>query len=411
MGPPKVRRMKYGRCTDEELENFCRARGIDFKPFPTNLSGRQLRQSRREHHQTLVESLHQADANPKPFRFLDLSAELRTAVYENLLVFENSFGCHPQILQTSRQVNDEANNILYGNNLIEAKMWDNGLYIHGRAVGQWPLFILKAQFLRISFGNQNHMHPSLQVRQYEFEADIHDLCCYLCGRHKLRSVAVDFTHVPVVAGGPKFDLLFDTYALRKLGSLKQLTFEGVDGVFQDYQPKSDPVPPMRVDGYGPDEAEDKRWTEFHRGCLAKRDQFLVDCHKCSSPDDPNHIFWPITQTFLNDMKKTPFVGLDVQSDVNEDANSDPFERIMAKETEEDVALAVLSLRTGLDTDFELFVEDLRYGIAGWQIPVDYPAFSRTFFILRLTHRSSGGEREDTVIQFRSIEMGRAWNGW
>lgn len=75
--------------------------------------------------------LRQADRDYR-FRFLDLPTELRLYVYRELLLMptvadseddseedcEERF-CHPAILQTCREVNAEANGVLYDENTIE----------------------------------------------------------------------------------------------------------------------------------------------------------------------------------------------------------------------------------------------------------------------------------------------------
>ncbi|KAM0704477.1 hypothetical protein Q7P35_008711 [Cladosporium inversicolor] len=69
-------------------------------------------------------ALDRADSN-KSFRFLDLIPEMRNLIYKELLVFGfcgkcpviHPF-CHPAILQTSKQVYEEAKKILYAENTI-----------------------------------------------------------------------------------------------------------------------------------------------------------------------------------------------------------------------------------------------------------------------------------------------------
>ncbi|CAK3942451.1 Hypothetical predicted protein [Lecanosticta acicola] len=89
--------------------------------------------------------------NDKPFRFLDLPAELRNGVYRELLVTRSGYlsthrlgdtsyiqaeqggtkfdlhspGCHPAILETCKQVYKEAKSVLYVENVIVARLTAN----------------------------------------------------------------------------------------------------------------------------------------------------------------------------------------------------------------------------------------------------------------------------------------------
>lgn len=264
--------MKYGRCTDDELDKFCTARGVVVEPIPAHASHRQERQHRKDR----ITALEHADANPGPFRFLNLSAELRTAVYENLLVFENSFSCYPQILVSSKAVNEEASNILYGDNLIEVKVWPDGIYAHGMlSKGKWAEFLRKVQFTRVSYGSQASIDYRSHERPAYFEWTLSALCEFLMGKHKLRSMKVSFVRAPPAVGLPIYDSPFDTYALRMLGTLKECVLEGVDGVLIDY--KDEVQMPLRL--IGPFENGDALWQTFYEDCLQKWDEFLVKCHQ------------------------------------------------------------------------------------------------------------------------------------
>lgn len=60
----------------------------------------------------------------RAFKFLDLPGELRNKIYTELLTLQergpyNRVSCWPEILATSKQINSEANEILYADNAIE----------------------------------------------------------------------------------------------------------------------------------------------------------------------------------------------------------------------------------------------------------------------------------------------------
>lgn len=267
--------MKYGRCTDNELQTFCNARGVAFKVVPESASDRQKRTNRKD----TIQALKDADADPGPFRFLDLAPELRTAVYEDLLVFDNSFTCWPQILAASKAVNEEASNILYGDNLIEVKFWDDGTHVHGkRIVGRWPSFLRRAQFLRVSYGSQATVHHALGWRSSWCEVALGGLCQSLLKKHSLRSMTVSFV---LSSGRATINAPFDVYALRMLGLLKHCVVEGVDGVLFDYQAEAEA--PLRL--RGPDGSGGAAWQEFYQACLEKWNEFLIKWHRSSGLRD------------------------------------------------------------------------------------------------------------------------------
>jgi hypothetical protein len=232
--------MIYHRCSTEELANICKSRGLTIK-LEASLS------PKRERRRACFAALKHGDKNAGAFRFLDLSPELRTVIYEHLLVLDQSCTCHPQILAASKQVHSEAKNILYGNNLIEIKMWNDGVYVHGQLCGTyvrgipievaWPDFLRRAQFLRFSHGATGMglelLTPAIltQARSElwgSFVSDniLYSLCTFLMEGHQLRSMKVDLRRVE----HHDFDDTFDTYALHLLGPLKRCVVEGHKGV-------------------------------------------------------------------------------------------------------------------------------------------------------------------------------------
>ncbi|CZT17649.1 uncharacterized protein RCC_03486 [Ramularia collo-cygni] len=281
MAPRVSRKMKYDRCTNEELQKFCADRRIKVSdpPAPTSLRSREDRQHARQHRHECIAALKIADANPGPFRFVSLCAELRTAVYKDLLILENSWTCHPQILAVSKQVNREATNILYGHNLIEVKFWDDGMYVHGERPSDhgpeyWPAFLEKAQFIRLSYGSQTKPFQAPGVRSSYCETALYWLCGSLMNNHMLRSIKIDFTHAPQALGDPEYDEPFDVYALRLLGPLKECVVEGVNGVYHDHELEMEA--PLRLSiPQGPDIDE---WSPYYRACTGTWDGFVLACN-------------------------------------------------------------------------------------------------------------------------------------
>lgn len=192
-------------------------------------------------------------------------------------MFDNSFSCYPQILQASKQVKNEATNILYGDNLIDLKFRENGITIHGQKVdGPWPKFLRKVQFLRISYGSQ----VTTFQEDYEIPSwctvGLYQLCEYLANSHMLRSVNVCFTHAPPAIGLPSYDARFDVCALRLLGSLKECVVEGVDG--PDLRQQMELEAPLRVNRPH-DVSKSDAWLAYYHVCLEKWDEFSVDCYR------------------------------------------------------------------------------------------------------------------------------------
>ena len=98
----------YDMCTPTELRGFVRARGLQ-DPYPAGLTMKYF----------YLRTLAKADKD-WTFRLMDLPPELRGMVFRELLLFESfnrfQYEAHPAILQTCRQVRDEATSILYDEN-------------------------------------------------------------------------------------------------------------------------------------------------------------------------------------------------------------------------------------------------------------------------------------------------------
>lgn len=200
-------------------------------------SGKSGRPRKRDY----VKALQDFDSRvaAQPFRFMDLSPELRTLVYRELLTFKRSWTCYPQILSTCKQVHDEAEGLLYGDNLIDIKIWPSEVQAHGLRCGnynpsststwqpegrvdtiKWPSMLRKVQWLRISCPNgfhfttaQNHLSAVQQILYY--------LCIFLSDGNQLRSMEVDLQSLSLQrdsADGVSF-----TWPLGMLEGLKKVT--------------------------------------------------------------------------------------------------------------------------------------------------------------------------------------------
>ena len=172
-----------------------------------------------------------------PFRFMDLSPELRTRVYRELLTFDNSWTCHPEILAVSKQLNEEATNILYGDNLFEVKIWPREVQAHGLRCGayslmevgfevgvdalEWPGMLHKAQWLRISLP-QDLMDPdwASELSHAAVQQIMYSLCSFLSKKHQLRSTVVDLRPLGLHASDEV--LAHFIRPLTMLGTLKEM---------------------------------------------------------------------------------------------------------------------------------------------------------------------------------------------
>lgn len=107
--------VNYDRCSSKELQRFVQQRGLR-EPFPDGLT---LRPS-------YIRILNRAD-RARSFRFLDLPPEMRNLIYYELLILRPRTGwsqsetkkiCHPQILATCHEIQEDATGILYEDNTV-----------------------------------------------------------------------------------------------------------------------------------------------------------------------------------------------------------------------------------------------------------------------------------------------------
>ncbi|KAK4628715.1 hypothetical protein CLAFUW4_08430 [Fulvia fulva] len=225
--------MKYHYCKKNELIKFARDRNLTV-PNTAQIP------IKGPYHRDYIQALRQADRDVT-FRFLSLPAEMRTWIYKDLLILQDAFTCHPQILRVCKQINQEASNILYGDNLFEAKMHPDGVYAHGVKCGEyrptytaarlpvdytllrWPDFLSRVQFLHVSIP----VHPwSAHTNTFWLTAGsrlpalgnvLHSLATFLKSGNRLRYCAIE---IPAARFAPELDSdAVDTacYPLRLLG--------------------------------------------------------------------------------------------------------------------------------------------------------------------------------------------------
>ena len=204
-----------------------------------------------------IQSLEEADRS-YTFRFLDLSAEIRTKIYEELLVLQDSFTCYPQILLTCRSVHGEASNILYGDNLIEAKVYHDGVYVHGEKCAtiltdfwgrqnsreyhhrdfKWPHFLRKLQFLKLSVVSYQ-MQVAEAASIGPICSIINSLCDFLHKTNRLRSIEVDLQTLSAQfyfdgkAQELQESLKAILYPMRYLSTIRKICVKGVQVEIQE----------------------------------------------------------------------------------------------------------------------------------------------------------------------------------
>jgi hypothetical protein len=197
----------YKRSKKTDLVTFTTNRGI-----PVQSTAKSSNEPLRKDY---LRALKEADAD-RTFDFLGLPPELRNRIYRELLVLRDSFTCQPQIVRVCKQINGEASSILYGDNLIEVKVFNDGVFAHGKKCGNydtdyspgyqtqrnkgrniiWPQFVRRAQFVRLSI--VSYQHPSalargLVPRLGALHYILYSVCLFLNHHHRLRSLVLDLT--------------------------------------------------------------------------------------------------------------------------------------------------------------------------------------------------------------------------
>ncbi|CAK1363672.1 uncharacterized protein RHO25_006163 [Cercospora beticola] len=148
--------MRYNRCRKDELVKFATDREVVVN------SKTEKGPTKKDYIAALVKA--DQDAT---FPFENLAPELRNMVYAELLTLQDSFTCFPQILRTSRQINQEATGLLYRLNYVDVVIKDSGVCAHGHRCGsftphmlrlqpdthftalKWPEFLRRAHHLRV----------------------------------------------------------------------------------------------------------------------------------------------------------------------------------------------------------------------------------------------------------------------
>ena len=238
----------YKRSKKTDLVTFTTNRGIPVRSTAKSSNG----PTRNDY----LRALKEADAS-RTFDFLGLPPELRNRIYRELLVLRDSFTCQAQALRTCKQINSEASSILYGDNLVEIRVFEDGVFTHGKKCGnyetdyapgiqtqqnkgkmiRWPQFIRPVQFLRLSIVRYQHraaramgLAPRLGALHYI----LYSLCLFLSQDYRLRSLVLDLTelrsafeHHGVVS---HFDDDLDTALspLRLLLPIREMRIEGTD---------------------------------------------------------------------------------------------------------------------------------------------------------------------------------------
>ena len=218
--------MKYDDYNEAELIEAARN---------LNLEIRGSRRSIRPTCQQYREALRLADKDI-PFRFLNLSAELRNEVYNKLLTEDKSSTCHPQILATCKQINDEAADLLYANNTIRILIREDIVFVRRKVCEiyspfpdeislirdlvtvQWPDYLLRAHHLSVELDSRLGKGSGVEVNKA-----LYSLCSFLQQGHSLRSF--EFDKACVLHYGDASGLL---YALGKLHGVAKVVVGNLD---------------------------------------------------------------------------------------------------------------------------------------------------------------------------------------
>ena len=217
--------LRYNSCSSRELKRFLRNRGIQ---IPTVKSRDLL-------HFYYTNALYHADRHVT-FRFLDLPAELRNAIYRELLIIttfkpgEDSSApvvvkkVWPAILAVNHQIHQEAEDLLYAESemivglSLSTYAGDVGLTVNGSRVPRedrfmitrppsWPLYLLRARHIRIVlqfFGSlgRTSMDTTFgpgRSRITQWKGLLHDLQSFLLGAKVLKDVELELrTACPIM---------------------------------------------------------------------------------------------------------------------------------------------------------------------------------------------------------------------
>lgn len=205
--------LSYHACSREEIDQFIRSRGLDIVPHLKWLKTWQKIHMLRESDYTAT------------FRFLDLPAEMRNAVYSEALALRLKQGhvsqkhSTSQILATCKQVHQEARYLLYENNQINLTLrleelpcdnepgwytYNVGVTLNGHDVSNaakspvmrfhWPAFLEEVRSLKLYVEtNEPLLGPPWYLersRKNHVNHVLHDLQSFLRKRSSLRELQV-----------------------------------------------------------------------------------------------------------------------------------------------------------------------------------------------------------------------------
>ena len=223
---------KYRYWSINDLADMARQRGLDVRSATSDPAG----PSKKEY----MTALGLADRDAV-FHLMKLPPELRTSIYHRLLVFHESWSCCAQLLRTSKEVLKDATDVLYGENLIEIKIWRDVVQAHGKPCGEfsptvrprcnrdimslhWPEFLRKVQWLRVSVAEPANAGPNMPDAP-TVNRIVYSLCSFLERGNQLRSFHLSLT-TPLWSHNNDHAMLDRVrYPLAILGVLKKLKVE------------------------------------------------------------------------------------------------------------------------------------------------------------------------------------------
>ena len=199
--------LDYESCSSSQLRNYISQRCL-IDPFPSGLTLKYY----------YVRVLEAADQAPQ-FRFMQLPSEMRLRIYRELLLFsehEEKKHCHPNILRVSKEIHNEANSVLYDDNVFCVDFTlqvDHKKTINARAkvhnssilsgcphspflrmpggIEDYPGFLLRISRLRIKLAYTIEAKDAVSDKEYHpLNNYLATLASFLMDGHRLRKVEV-----------------------------------------------------------------------------------------------------------------------------------------------------------------------------------------------------------------------------
>lgn len=225
--------LDYERCSSSQLRNFINQRCL-IDPFPGGLTLKYY----------YVRVLEAADQAPQ-FRFMQLPSEMRLRIYRELLLFsehEEKKHCHPNILRVSKEIHNEANSVLYDDNVFCVDFTlqvDHKKTINARAkvhnssilsgcphapflrmpsgIEDYPGFLRRISRLRLKLAYTVEAKDMVTDKEYHpLNHYLATLASFLMDGHRLRKVEIS-ADLPSMAKRTYEHLL---WPLRRLSGLK-----------------------------------------------------------------------------------------------------------------------------------------------------------------------------------------------